>query len=233
MSGVKWGKTWRLYQKVTYHYRRSARPPSAHCMAYGLHRGGAARRSPSASSCAPPTSHESGCVRSGKRCRTPMPWWCTASQSWIGFIPFMSRATRACTRSFPRSGHETAICAIPPCDGMNAAVRSSARTATRSSKWTSARTGRTTPYRPISSSFKGSIRKTMFVLNAALRYGRRSIRTDGWNGSKSANTDGYTAMALKLISSVRKTRTFATSSRRSRRIRTVTIRFAAHSGVIR
>lgn len=25
MSGVKWGKTWRLYQKVTYHYLKDVR----------------------------------------------------------------------------------------------------------------------------------------------------------------------------------------------------------------
>lgn len=197
MSGVKWGKTWRLYQKVTYHYQRSARLLSVRCTDYGLHRKKTAKGSPSAISCVPLMSQKSGCVRLGKRFQTPTPWSRIVSQTWTGFMPFMSRATRACTRSFPRNVLGTAICAILPSGGTSAAARFYARTVMRPSKWRSARMGRTTPCRQTNSSFRRSIGKTMSVPGVVPRCGRRSIRTGRPSESRLGNTAGYTA---KIVS---------------------------------
>ena len=97
-------------------------------------------------------------------------------------MPCTSRATRVCTRSFPRNGPETAICAIPPCGGTDAGVHFFARTATRSSKWISARMGRSYTV-PADQFFflRREQAKPYLSSTAALRYGRRSIRvqTDG------------------------------------------------------
>ena len=52
-----------------------------------------------------------------RRCRTPMEWWCAASQTWIASTPCTRPETRAYTRLSARSGPGTAICAIPPSSG--------------------------------------------------------------------------------------------------------------------
>lgn len=63
------------------------------------------------------------------------------------------RATRVCTRSFPRNAPETAICAAPPYGGTDAGVHFFARTAMRSSKWISTRMESAIPCRRTSFSF--------------------------------------------------------------------------------
>ena len=112
---------------------------------------------------------------------------CGSGKTWTGFMPFMSRATRACTRSFPRNVLGTAICAILPSGGTSAAARFYARTVMRPSKWRSARMGRTTPCRQTNSSFRRSLGKTMSVPDAVPRCGRRSIRTGRPSESRLGN----------------------------------------------